>query len=367
MLDLVKNNLTDGFNEDFTFDRSNCVDDYSDIFGEVSNKSINVSNKTFRNIETKKDLSFNLKRVRSKSLTADNSVKDVFEVSLYSDESKVRPNAQKKKCITNEFANKLLEVSMKKNHTVMTSDGPVNFEIKSWKNGTFLNISEIISDQQIYPSYSNNEIIFKCFQPGIIQSDSNQIESYFDNVIAQYNQLIELENLRNELLERRHNEILDDEELQKIDEQLAKLNVPAYAKILNIETAKQDGFFIIEKISEAFEISFDSDTKIEELSDEDKKYLDQVKAGFKFAYDNGICLDYKKDNVGIRDGIVVLFDYMERKMKINLRINTCVQTFAKNSEKVPNQEIYDYLMPAEVPSHFRSKLACDFDGLMRFK
>jgi hypothetical protein len=281
--------------------RSGWVDDYSDIFGDKKeNKCTTLfDNRAFNQpVNHSNPLPMTKKRTRSIPEAAVSSVK--------------------KQCME-KSAPKAVQVSQKTEHTV----GNVTFKIKSkpCHVGSNCYIYEIAPNQpRLFPTHANNQLYFKCFKPEIFAKDPSAFESYFENMIAQHRQL-------------------KDSKFPVVD-------------ILNAETAVNDGFLIVEKISESFKMTFDAVTKIEELSEYEKNLLDQVKAAFAFAYDNRIGLDYRKSNVGVKNGQVVLYDLMEKLAKIELFIENAVLSFSKNRYDECNLEIYDYLMPQNVPLQF---------------
>jgi hypothetical protein len=240
------------------------------------------------------------------------------------------PQKQRKLC---PFATRIMEVAKKSEHTIQTKEGLVNFTLKAkpMGTGTYSNVYEILSEEPLFSKYRNDELVVKFFQPEVIARDNCSIEGYFDHTLKQYNEL-------------------------------RAIGFPC-AKIMNAETAKVDGFFIVKKIPNPFQIDFDPAAKIDELDEKTKNHLDQIKAGFEIAIKNNICVDYKKDNVGITYeepnnpyGEVVLFDYREKKANLKLFIDLAVQSFSKNEQGVGSQAIYDYLMPEAVEQKYRSQV-----------
>lgn len=122
------------------------------------------------------------------------------------------------------------------------------------------------------------------------------------------------------------------------------------AKILNDKTAIEDGFLMVERISDPFpEPSWDINTKFSELSERDIHLLSQVQKMFKFLVDNKIFIDLKRDNVGVEQQIVKLFDWHEEpeeEDELNLHIRKKINSFAIGKDGLINPEIFNALRPA---------------------
>lgn len=250
------------------------------------------------------------------------------------------PKKQRRLC---PFATRIMEIAKRSEHTLQTKDGLVNFIIKAkpMGAGTYSNVYEILSEEPLYEKYCNDELVVKFFQPEVIARDNCSIEGYYDHMIKQYNEL-------------------------------KTIGFPHCAEIMNAETAKDNGFIIMKKIPNPFQINFDPAAKIHKLDEKTINHLNQIKAAFETATRNGICVDYKKDNVGIvyKDtestddpyGEIFLLDYREKKANLMLYIDLAVQSFSKNEQGECSQAIYDYLMPASVAQKYRSQVV---DGVFK--
>lgn len=311
------------WDDNFTLDDN--FAEYSDLFDESFFQNKNKYNNTskfngrlYSQINSKENIDFN-EIEKFKKLNIDN-IEKKRKFSILSEKNIPFTPCKKKRL--NSIAANAQAVSKKDTHSVITPNGIMSFKITQPVNaGNFKNISEIAPNQnELYPNYLNSEIYFCCFKPEVIDRDGSFIESYFNNILNQYQTLKDLE-------------------------------FPV-AEILNAKTAKEDGFFLVEKIPGSIDIAFDSKTKLEELNMMERDYLAQIKAAFEYAYHKDIGLDFKKNNVGIRYkgdkhpfGEVVLFDMMEKQTKFKLFLNGGVKSFAKDDKKQINQDIFNYLMP----------------------
>jgi hypothetical protein len=136
------------------------------------------------------------------------------------------------------------------------------------------------------------------------------------------------------------------------------------AKIMNFETAIEDGFLLVERIPESFpEPSWDVNTKFSQLGEDDKHILFQIQKIFSYINKNKINIDVKRDNVGLNNRTVKLFDWSEEpdeEDELNLHIRNKINTFARGKDGLVNPDIFDFLCPTEIDTDsFQSHLQID--------
>lgn len=227
----------------------------------------------------------------------------------------------KKAC--HPFAEKALKIVSSDNRELCSNNKVIKFKIdpNSKKTGDYFEVSEIAIDQpQLYDNYSNEQVLNKCYKKEMIQNRPGDLEGFMKSSLEQHNDLL-------------------------------KTSFPI-SKILNADTALNDGFFNVEKVEHEFPINWQNNTTIESLDKLTLYSLDQVKAMFQYAFDNDVQLDLSADNVRINhEGIVVLCDFMEEpavvchfmeepQNEFKLLIEKLIKTFANG-----NEEIKAYLRP----------------------
>jgi hypothetical protein len=201
----------------------------------------------------------------------------------------------------NEFAQKILQVAVQREFEFLTENGMVRFKIKHTcvGKGDYCEVFEIAEDQpQLFPLFKNNQILFKRYQKRLVEARGNSVGNFFNCSMGQY-------------------------------DQLEDLGYPI-AQILNRRTAKEDGFFLVEKIPHAFPspINYDSCGEIE-------MYLDQVALMFQIASDFNIPVDLKRQNVKIKDdGTVILIDFREEYNPLSILLENLIESFAEDSAEI---------------------------------
>jgi hypothetical protein len=243
------------------------------------------------------------------------------------------PKAKRRKNIDeldNPVAKKAAEVSMKSNQVYRNV--PFTVQPIHNANGQYSQAFTIASaGGQVVDKVENDQIIFKSFLPDLIAHNSKRLSTYITNSVDQYEQLI--------------------------------YDGFPVSIIYNVDTVKEDGFYLVENIPYKFPILWDEDALLSEIMEkkhvlsegvqvEVKDLLIQVKRMFKFAYDEKMPLDISSSNVRInKDRIVVLIDFREEldgydnstnNNPFEIDVSGLLRSFANS-----NKEIYDYLDPRQ--------------------
>jgi hypothetical protein len=148
--------------------------------------------------------------------------------------------------------------------------------------GEHSQIYAIESDQQLVPGVANEDIYIKIFLENVLRKEGNNVEkTYAKNMLSQHAQLRE-----------------------------AGFRV---VTIYNTETARTDGYLIVEKLSK-FHIPWNESSVLEDMSQKDKNHLDYLLSLFAFGLNNPseLSLDIHRGNFGLdKDDNLVLLDLME--------------------------------------------------------
>lgn len=201
----------------------------------------------------------------------------------------------------NEFSQKILQLAVQREFEFLTEKGMVKFKIKRTcvGRGDYCEVFEIAEGQpQLFSSFKNNQILFKRYQKRLVECRGNSVSDFFNYSMDQYDQLEEL-------------------------------GYPI-AQILNRRTAKEDGFFLVEKIPHAFPKPLHYGS-----CDEIELYLNQVACMFQVASDFNIPVDLKRQNVKIKDdGTVTLIDFREEHNPLSILLENLIESFAEDSEEI---------------------------------
>lgn len=247
-------------------------------------------------------------------------VKEIKPNQFFSSQVSAPHEAPSKKRPINpgSFAYKALQLTKEKIFAFKCGDRTVEFQIGAELigKGCYSEVYVIASSTgELVPKVANDRILFKRYHKDIIERRREVVEKFVDGTLEQYNFLSE--------------EYLDGKPFPM-------------AKIFNAQTAKRDGYFLVEKVP--FEFNDDKDIDMKNKTTLDR--LSQVKKMFQYAFDKGLkgvrSLDLTRQNVRINEeGKVVLIDYMEENQGkfVNL-IEKHIETFAQGNEK-----IREYLLP----------------------
>ena len=222
--------------------------------------------------------------------------------------SKIRPLKP------NTFAYKAMELTKQDVFRFESGNRSVKFQIggNPIGKGCYCEVFEIVSsDGELVPGYSNEQILFKRYYKGIIEKRRENVEKFMDRSLEQYNLLSEA--------------YLGEDKFPIV-------------KIFNAKPAKEDGYVLVKRVPYEY-----NDGMIIDMRDQDTlNRLDQVRAMFKYAFDEGIALDLSRDNVRVNEnGKVILIDFMEESQgKFKYLIEKHIESFAKG-----NEEIKEYLRP----------------------
>lgn len=181
--------------------------------------------------------------------------------------------------------------------------------------GQHSQIYSLSQEIQLLETIANHNLIVKIFQEPVIMSKGDSvINSFLTTSLKQY-------------------------------QELRKAELPI-VEIYNCETAKQDGYLLVEKVI-PFSMPWNEKTSKEVLLRDHKSILDQIKVFIDYASKSlsSIPLDLNADNFGInREGRLVLLDFMEHEEDLddpsvpgaafNLIKSSCFEKISKGNLEV---------------------------------
>jgi hypothetical protein len=209
------------------------------------------------------------------------------------------------------------KVFLEKAHRVLDQN-KFNFSDHSFElttqvgKGDFSEVFDIASD-----SFILHKIVFKRFKKEVLSRYKDQTLNLLKHSLDQYHILL-------------------------------KHDFPV-APILNVATAIEDGYVLMEKIPNDFpQIYWNIGTPVSALSDETKSYLKQVKNMFQQAFDLKIQADIYPRNLKMtQNGNILLVDLKEStdidsidENPLQIELGSQLRAFANN-----NPHIYNYLLP----------------------
>jgi len=159
----------------------------------------------------------------------------------------------------------------------------VNFTISAiaGARGHFNQLFSISNcDEQLVPGIDNNQVLLKKYHETGRATAGRCYDRFIDNALRQYDQLKDLG------------------------------DAFPVAVTYNRNTAKQDGFFLVEYIPYNLP-SFAHFRAVDEMDGYTKSIFDQIKNMFAQAQENSLPIDLRHDNLMVKDGKVILVDLME--------------------------------------------------------
>ena len=198
----------------------------------------------------------------------------------------------------------------------------------------------VIDGRPISLAFNNNKIGRHSL---IAEIRQKQIPIYSD--ISNQNLLLKVYDRKQILKKKGSCQITKSEVTHALDQYETMLHRGyRVAKIHNLAEARQDcGYILVEKMPSPMPM-WDVNAKIEDLTDQQKGLLKQLKDFFAKAYADDIDADYNPDNFFLdHDGNLTLIDFREEALdasELNMTYSIMAQSFG-----VKDGEIYHEIMP----------------------